>query len=355
MITGKWTQGPASLELVWRRGQAAALERPQEPKPPFSYKQEEVWVDNAKAGVRLAGTLTVPSGTGPFPAVFLITGSGPQDRDESVFGHKPFLVLADYLTQHGVAVLRVDDRGTGKSTGVFKGATTQDFAGDALAAVQFLLRRVEVDHAHIGLIGHSEGGVIAPMVAVQSHDVAFIVLLAGTAVPGEVLLPEQIYRSALADGQPEAEARSEALHIAQFMAAFDRGGDTEKALQIMKALPESGNPGSSQLLEQEAITFGGAWFRFFAGYDPYPTLRNVQCPVFALNGSKDVQVPAALNVPFLLAATAWNPRSVVEIVPGVNHLFQKTETGSSNEYARISETMSPTVLQEVSDWIHKQL
>lgn len=355
VITGTWSQGAVSLPLAWKRGQAATLERPQDPKPPFLYKQEEVMVENPKSGVRLAGTFTEPEGKGPFPAVFLITGSGPQDRDETVFGHRPFLVLADFLTKHGIAVLRVDDRGTAKSTGDFSKATTEDFVSDALSAVSFLEHRGDINPKQLGLIGHSEGGTIAPMVAVQTQAVSFIVLLAGTAVPGEVLLPDQVYLASLAEGQSEAEALAQAHHTAEFMNAFDRGGNAEKAVEIMLAAAPEKNAQTRQRLEAEARSYATPWFRFFATYDPYPTLRKVSCPVLALNGSKDVQVPAALNIPFIRAATAWNTHSQVSIVPGMNHLFQSTRTGSPLEYAKNTETMSPVVLQQISDWIHQQL
>ena len=356
VINGTWLQGAISVPLTWKHGHSAQLERPQEPKPPFPYQQEEVWVENTGARVRLAGTLTKTAGKGPFPAVFLITGSGPQDRDETVFGHKPFLLLADFLTRHGIAVLRVDDRGTAESSGDFKKATTEDFVSDALSAVSFLAHRGDIDPKRIGLIGHSEGGIIAPLVAVQDHAVSFIVLLAGSAVPGEVLLPDQVYLASLAEGQSATEARAQAQHTAEFMNAFDRNnGDLEKAVETMLAVSAEKDARVKSQLETEARVYATPWFRFFATYDPYPTLRKVTCPVLALNGSLDVQVPAALNVPFLRGATAWNPRSVVRIEPGMNHLFQNTATGSPLEYATNTETMSPDVLQQISDWIHQQL
>lgn len=352
-IAGTWSQGSASLPLNWTRGAAPALNRPQEPKPPFPYVQEEVTVVNAVAGVRLAGTLTKPNGPGPFPAVFLITGSGPQDRDETVFGHKPFLVLSDYLTRRGIAVLRVDDRGTAHSTGDFRSASTQDFAGDALAAVQFLHARRDIDPAHIGLIGHSEGAAIAPMVAAQSPDVAFIVLMAGSAVPGDVLLPQQIYRGALADGESPQAAAHEADEEAAYLRILEQQPDPARALAAMQAL--AATPAEKQELQDQTRMLFSHWFRFFVSYDPYPTLKKVACPVLALSGSKDFQVPADLNLPFIRTAVASNPRSRVVEVPGVNHLFQDANTGAESEYAQIPETLSPQVLQIIGDWIHQQL
>ena len=194
------------------------------------------------------------------------------------------------------------------------------------------------------------------MVAVKSPEVSYIVLLAGTAVPGEVLLPDQVYLASLAEGQSEADAAAAGLHAAEFMNAFDRNsGSLEKAVtDMLGRSPEKGIKAQSQL-EAEARSYATPWFRVFATYDPYPTLRKVTCPVSALNGSKDVQVPAALNIPFLQAATAWNPRSLVRVEPGMTHHFQQTVTGSPLEYGRNSETMSPVVLQQISDWIHQQL
>ncbi len=352
-IAGTWSQGSASLPLAWTRGSVAAPDRPQEPRGPFPYAQEEVTVVNEAANVRLAGTLTKPNGPGPFPAVFLITGSGPQDRDETVFGHKPFLVLADYMTRRGVAVLRVDDRGTAKSTGDFRSATSQDFAGDALAAVEFLKARKDVDPAHIGLIGHSEGGMIAPMVAVESRDVAFIVLMAGPGVPGDVLLPQQVYRGALAEGASEEKAAQEADEEAAELHILESEPDPQKALAEMQARARSEE--EKQQLAAQARSLTSAWFRFFVAYDPYPTLKKVTCPVLALSGSKDFQVPADLNLPFIRTAVEWNPRSKVVEVPGVNHLFQDATTGAESEYVKIPETISPKVLETIGDWISQQI
>ena len=353
LIVGNWTQGPATFALTWTRGHSAEPATPQEPTQAQPYHSEEVWVENGKAGVRLAGTFTKPAGQGPFPAVFLIGGSGPHDRNETILGHKPFLILADFLTRRGVSVLRVDDRGVGASTGTFEGATTNDFATDALAAIAFLQGRPDVNHNHIGIVGHSEGAIIAPMVAVQSRAVSFLVLLAGTAVPGEVLLTEQVYRSALAVGQSEQVAQFAANHAAAWMSAFDRAGDAANALEIMQALHE--NMVSASQLQAELVVYGSPWFRWFADYDPYPTLRKVSCPVLAINGSQDVQVPAGLNTPFMRLALAGNTRSRAEIVDGLNHLFQRSASGSPLDYGSDAETMSPEVLQRVGGWISEQI
>ena len=191
-IVGKWTGGAGALDVTFKRiEKIPQINRPQNPVKPYPYDEEEVSYENGKAGVKLAGTLTLPRAKGPFPAVLLITGSGPQDRDETLLGHRPFLVLADYLTRKGIAVLRVDDRGTGKSTGDFAKGTTEDFASDARTSVDYLKNRKEIDPARLGLIGHSEGGIIAPMLASQSSDIAFIVMMAGSAETGEKVLLSQ--------------------------------------------------------------------------------------------------------------------------------------------------------------------
>jgi uncharacterized protein len=352
-ITGTWSQGPLSLPLNWTRGNTYKLDRPQEPKPPFPYAVELVTIPNVAAHINLAGTLTTPEGKGPFPAVVLIAGSGPIDRDETVFGHKPFLVLADYLTRHGIAVLRYDKRGVAGSTGDYKQATTRDFADDALAAVEFLKAQPEVDPKHIGLIGHSEGGIIAPVVAVESRDVSFAVLMAGTAVPGDVLLPQQVYRGDLAEGAPEEQAQHEALEEAADLRILEKYPDADRAIAAMQA--RASTDAEKQQLAAQRDQLTSPWFRFFVTYDPYPTLNKITCPVLALDGSKDFQVPADLNLPFIRTAVSWNPRSEVVEVEGANHLFQNATTGAESEYGKIPETLSPKVLDLINGWIQKQL
>lgn len=352
-ITGTWSQGPMSLPLNWTRGGTYKLDRPQEPKPPFPYQVKTVTIPDAAAHVNLAGTLTTPEGKGPFPAVVLIAGSGPIDRDETVFGHKPFLVLADFLTRHGIAVLRYDKRGVAGSTGDYKNATTRDFADDALAALEFLKAQPGVDAQHLGLIGHSEGGMIAPMVAVESRDVSFVVLMAGPAVPGDVLLPQQVYRGDLAEGAPEDQAQHDALEEAADLRILEKNSNADQAIAAMQA--RAGTAAEKQQLAAQRGRLTSPWFRYFATYDPYPTLEKVTCPVLALDGSKDFQVPADLNLPFIRTAVSWNPRSQVVEVPGANHLFQDATTGAESEYGKIPETISPKVLDLINGWIHQQL
>ncbi len=368
-IKGEWSQGGGSLPLTLKRSKdGIVLNRPQEPKKPYPYAEEEVSVENAKAGVKLAGTLTLPKGKGPFPAAILISGSGPQNRDEELLGHKPFLVIADYLTRRGIAVLRVDDRGVGKSTGDFGKATSEDFASDALACVGYLKTRRDVKAGQIGLIGHSEGGLIAPSVAVQSSDVAFIVLLAGPGVPGDEILYLQGQAILKAAKVPEEVlARQRRVQEGMFAivkalakAEKDVTAAEKKLRKFLEGetarLPE---PERKEAEKQKAGMDGqirqvlSPWFRHFLSYDPRPTLAKVKCPVLALTGELDLQVTPKENLPAIEKALkdAENTDVTVKELPKLNHLFQTCETGSPAEYGKIEETFSPRALALVGDWI----
>ena len=354
-IRGTWTQSGAAMPLVVRRvkdpAAALALARPQEPKKPYPYAEEEVAYDNPAAEVRLAGTLTVPSGKGPFPAALLITGSGPQDRDESIMGHRPFLVLADHLTRKGIAVLRVDDRGVGKSGGKFAIATTADFATDAEAGIAFLKTRPEVDPKRIGLIGHSEGGVIAPMIASRSRDVAFIVLLAGTGVPGVEVLVEQVRSIDEVSGMsPEGVKGAVDLERQLLALVMKVKDDVELDRQVREVV--AGRIPEGQITTQLGL-LKSPWFRYFLAHDPAPALRKVRCPVLALGGSKDTQVSANQNLPAIRRALeeGKNGRFEVTELPGLNHLLQTAKTGAPAEYAEIDETMSPAAMEKIASWI----
>jgi uncharacterized protein len=356
-IDGKWSQRGATFPLMLKRVKNQAdleLKRPQNPVKPYPYREEEVTYDNKGQNVTLAATLTIPQGKGPFPAVLLITGSGPQDRDESLLGHKPFLVLSDYLTRHGIAVLRADDRGVGKSTGVFGKATTADFATDAEAGIAYLKTRTEVDPHKIGLIGHSEGGVIAPMIAARNKEVAFIVMMAGTGVPGDQILVAQGEAIEAASGKNPADVAKDAAKEKSLLTLIETEKD-EAALE--KALREkmAGEVPEAQIgLQITQVT--SPWFRYFLTYDPATALRKVTCPVLAINGEKDTQVPPKLNLPSIRKALeeAGNKHFEVEELSGLNHLFQTAKTGAPAEYAQIEETMSPVALEKVSTWIQKQ-
>jgi uncharacterized protein len=354
-IEGTWTQRGKALPLVLTRtkdGATYEMKRPQNPVRPLPYREEEVSYKNETQGDTLAGTLTIPEGKGPFTAVLLITGSGPQDRDESLLGHKPFLVLSDWLTRHGIEVLRVDDRGFGKSTGVFATGTTADFATDVEAGVAFLKTRPEVNARKIGLIGHSEGGVIAPMVAARNSDVAFIVMLAGTGVPGDQILVAQRKLISIAGGMDPAEAEKEAAEERGMLALVEKEKGNADLEKDLRAKMEAAEVPAAEIGAQ-VKTLTSPWFEYFLTYDPAVALRKVKCPVLVMNGEKDLQVPPALNLPVIRKALqeGGNTEFTIVEMPGLNHLFQTAKTGSPTEYAGIEETMSPTALEKISGWI----
>jgi pimeloyl-ACP methyl ester carboxylesterase len=286
--------------------------------------------------------------------VVLITGSGPQDRDESLLGHKPFLILSDYLTRHGIAVLRADDRGVGQSTGVFADATTADFATDTEAGVAFLKTRAEVNPHKIGLIGHSEGGVIAPMIAAHNKDVAFIVMMAGTGVPGDEVLVAQLEAISIANGQTAEKAAKDAERQREILKLVETEKDTAALEKEIKEKMPADAPEAQAGLQVTRLT--SKWFRYFLTYDPATALRKVTCPVLAINGSLDKQVLPDQNLPVIRKALeeAGNKHFEIDELPGLNHLFQTAKTGSPAEYAQIEETMSPVALEKMANWIAKR-
>jgi len=357
-IDGTFTQMGNPLPLVIKRVKdQSELERrrPQNPVKPYPYREEEVTYTNMAAGNTLAATLAIPNGNGPFPAVLLITGSGPNDRDESLLGHKPFLVLSDYLTRKGIVVLRADKRGVRKSTGDLANATTADFATDAEAGVAWLKTRPEVDPHKIGLIGHSEGGVVAPMAAVADPSVAFIVMMAGSGVPGDQIIPEQVKLIAEANGESKHKADEEADTERETLTAVETEKDPKALEHLLGVMLAAGGMPDAQIAVQiKAAT--SPWFRFFITYDPATALRKLTIPVLVLNGSLDLQVPPAQNLPAIRKALqeAGNKHFEVDELPGLNHLFQTAKTGSPSEYADIEETISPVALDKIASWILKQ-
>jgi len=332
------------------------------------YTEEELVYENKEAGITLAGTLTLPSGDTPFPVVLLITGSGPHDRNETIFNHRPFLVLADYLTRQGIAVLRVDDRGMGKSTGDFFQATSEDFAFDVLAGIEYLKTRKEINPKQIGLIGHSEGGLIAPMVAVKSPDVAFIVLMAGAGLTGEEILYLQGALISRAMGVSE-EKIAKNRQTNEKICSFIKEETDEKI--IKEWLRQRFVAGWEKMSEEEKKAIGdpeeylkaqlqclfSPWVRFFLTYDPKPTLMKVKCPVLVINGEKDLQVPPKENLSAIEKAlkAGGNKNFTIKELPGLNHLFQTAQTGLPSEYAKIEETISPDALKIIGDWILEQI
>lgn len=349
---GRWIQG-GPIPLTLAKGPVPSRARPQMPAKPYPYREEEVAFDSAP-GVKLAGTLTLPEGKGPFPAAILISGSGAQDRDEQLLGHRPFLVLADHLTRRGIAVLRYDDRGYGKSTGRFQDATSSDFAVDAAAAVAFLRDRKDIDTGRIGLIGHSEGGMVGPMVAAKDPTIAFVVLLAGPGAPSRQLMAAQRAAVARARGiPPEAVARNETF-AGRIDTLLAETADWEAAkVEVTKVVGQGaavvGVP-VEQLIAANQLLFT-PWYREFIAYDPRPNLAKLRMPVLAVNGAKDLQVIAGQNLPAIREALKANKDATVIELPGLNHLFQTSATGDPRDYGRIEETFAPAALATVSDWV----
>lgn len=368
-ISGQLKQGPATFPVTFKKtDKAPTLGRPQDPQKPYPYIEEEVTYENKADAVKLVGTLTLPRGNGPFPAVVLITGSGGQDRNETVAGHRPFMVLADHLTRLGIAVLRVDDRGMGGSAAGSPTATSENYAGDVLAGVEFLKNRKEIDARKIGLIGHSEGGMIAPMAAIRSKDVSFIVMMAGTGLPGDYVIELQTDLLLKAQGTQD-EGRRLTRDLFREVFAILKGKDdavtAEKKIRDTlaakaAAMTEEQRKGLDQIfkvidaqLKQFYLT---EWFRFFLRYDPRPTLRKVQIPVLAINGEKDLQTAPKENLDAIAAALkeGGNKDHSVVLLPQLNHLFQTSRTGLITEYGEIEETISPVALKTISDWILKR-
>ncbi|WP_452222907.1 alpha/beta hydrolase family protein [Lacinutrix chionoecetis] len=344
-----------------------AQNRPQEPKEPFNYTTEDVTFLNTKANnIELSGTLTLPNNIKKPTVAILISGSGPQDRNEALAGHKPFLVLADYLTNNGIAVLRYDDRGTAKSKGDFMSATTLDFATDAEAAVAYLKTRKNIDASKIGLIGHSEGGLIAPIVASNNKDVAYIVLLAGTGVDGKVILETQTRRAAELAGAPKVALDENEKLTNIIYGAVQNNDDFESIkAEISSELKKykADNPTAQyaplitdEFIEQQSNAIKSAWLQTFIKTNPQVYLEQTECPVLAINGSKDFQVLADLNLNAIESALekGGNKDYTIKKLEGLNHLFQTAETGAAQEYATIEETFSPIALAVIKDWILKR-
>jgi pimeloyl-ACP methyl ester carboxylesterase len=355
-IAGKFIQG-AAVPLTFKRvDKIETVSRPQAPKSPFPYDAEDVVYEN-KTGIKLAGTITFPRGNGPFPVAIMITGSGPQDRDESLMGHKPFLIIADYLTRRGIAVLRVDDRGIGKSTGNSTQTTLDEMAGDVLAGVEYLKGRKEVNAKQIGVIGHSEGGIVGPLAASRSSDIAFVVMLAGTGVTGEqvMYLQSELVIRASGGGQ-EAINKNHALQEMLFTVLRSEKDEKDEKMvadKIKEAWKKlrPGDPESA--IEGEGARVISPEIRSFIFLDPAEALRKLKVPVLALNGSRDVQVPPRQNLPAIVAALAagGNPDFAAVELPGLNHLFQKCKTCAPSEYGALEETFSPTALEVMGDWL----
>jgi hypothetical protein len=364
IIEGIWKQAGNTMALNLAKLKTAfTINRPQEPKPPFPYTSEEVTFTNDKFNIKLSGTLTMPSGKGPFKTVILISGSGPQNRNEELLGHKPFLVIADYLSRNGIAVLRYDDRGVGNSQGNYSAATSADLATDAEAAFNFLKNYPKIDNKEIGLIGHSEGGLIAPIIASANPGIAFIVSLAGPGVTGQQIIIRQSQDISRLSGEKESTIRETTELNKKLYTVLRKEKDNKKAeIKILALYREhvekkklSGED-TEKAVNQLKMSFGAnqyTWFRYFITTDPSTFWKNVECPVLALNGEKDLQVEALENLPAIEKALKSGGNKKVKILklPGLNHIFQHCKTGLPSEYSSIEETFSPEVLKIIDDWI----
>jgi len=364
-IRGNFTQRGMTLPLDFEKiDKLVEIKRPQNPQKPYPYNDEEVTFENKSANITLTGSFTYPKGDGKFPVIVLVTGSGPQDRDESLMNHKPFLIISDYLTRNGIAVLRYDDRGIGKSKGNFAAATSEDFATDALAAVEYLKTRKEIDPKKIGVAGHSEGGLIAPMCAVNSDDVHFIVMIAGPGVTGKEILLLQTKLINRANGDSEEKINKGEKLSKKIYEIILNEPDNDIAERKIKELYDkiySTLTGEEKkeadvqktMMDQQIKQLLSPWFRFFLKYDPRPTLENVTVPVLALNGEKDYQVDSKQNLPEIEEAlkSGGNKNFKIVEMPGLNHLFQKCKTCTVAEYGQLEETFSEDALKIIKDWI----
>ncbi len=368
-IVGIFKQGNQKfpLNLSKESIEKVALKRPQEPKKPYSYISEEVVFQNTKDNISLSGTLTLPINKGLCPVVILISGSGPQDRNEEIMGHKPFLVISDYLTQNGIGVLRYDDRGVGESKGDFKTSTSADFATDVESAISYLKTRKEINKNKIGLIGHSEGGLIAPIVASKSSDIAFIIMLAGPGIQGDqLLLLQQKLIGKVYGLTDEVLQKNELTNRELFKIVNNSKNIDQVKIDLRKFIEKSlientaiGKP--EEMSDEDFIKLtinqiANPWMYHFIKYNPIPTLEKIKCPVLALNGGKDLQVPAEENLEAIKKALNKNGNKnlTAKIIANLNHLFQECKTGSPDEYESLEETFSNKALTEIFQWIQTQ-
>ncbi len=372
LIAGVFCKGNSKLPLTLTKTyHPFAPNRPQTPKPPFPYTSEDVTYHSADHSIQYGATITIPKGKGPFPALLLITGSGQQNRDEEIAAHRPFAVIADYLTQKGYIVLRVDDRGIGKTTGDFKSSTTEDFMNDAKVSLNYLRSRQEVDKQKIGLLGHSEGGMIAPMIAATEKDINFIILLAGPGVKIRQLMEEQNAAVLEKSGVSKATIDSYLVLYKEIIeSAINAGGDAQftyavenevkdwiaktPAKIVSEATHIYDNNSRDQYSDKMVKALSSKWYKYFLAADPQVYLEKLSCKVLALNGEKDVQVIAKSNLAGIKTSLAKSKSPIYNTVEmkGMNHLFQKCTICSVQEYAQLEETFSPDALKTISDWLN---
>ena len=359
-ITGTFTQG-VTLPLNLEKGEPPVKKRPQEPQSPFPYKSEEVTVKNEVDGITLAGTLTLPQTGNKFPAVVLVTGSGAQNRDEEIMGHKPFLVIADHLTRNGIAVLRCDDRGTAASEGNYANATNEDFANDAEAAVNYLRSRKEIDPKKVGIIGHSCGGTIAFIVGARDKSLAFITSLAGAGVKGDSLMLKQVELISKSQGMTDAVWETTKPVIRQRYAILQQTDKTPEEIKqevyadVTQTIPAEAlkDLTTIQQINNQISSMVSPWYLHFMRYDPAQDMKKIKCPVLALNGEKDIQVDAAMNLTAIreIISENGNKKVTVKAYPNLNHLFQTCQKGTLAEYGELEETINPEVLKDITEWI----
>ncbi|UKJ06424.1 alpha/beta hydrolase family protein [Solitalea lacus] len=368
-IQGKFSQNLLTKEMNLSRKELAPrvdVKHFQEPKPPFAYYTEDIGFDNTIDNIRLSGTFTRPKAEGKYPTVVLISGSGPQDRDETISGHKLFLVIADYLTNQGFAVLRFDDRGFGQSTGSFANSSLYNFADDVRSAIEYLKKRSDVNVKQIGLVGHSEGGYIAPLIASTNKDVAYLVLLAAPGTKGEQVLLEQSALLMRANNAPQNRIDLE-LETIERCASIIKEADKNQEYELKKEfdnyftklsqLESLGNLNKDAFIASRINIWMAPWFVNFLKFDPTPYLIKIKCPVLALNGTKDLQVPYQSNLSALKSALdrAGNKRCTFAAMEGLNHLFQTANKGTVDEYQSSAETFSPKALQLIGDWLKQHI
>ena len=378
-LTGMWSQGEMSFPLIMKKTSDVVttkeLNRPQIPKPPFPYRSEDVEYDNADKSIHFGATFTVPLPdphvnyfkAPVYPTVLLITGSGKQDRDETILGHKSFAVIADYLTKQGIAVLRVDDRGTGKTTGNYETSTSADFAKDVQAGIEYLKSRPEVDITNLGIIGHSEGGMIAPIVAAKSKDVNFVVLLAGPGIQGDKILLLQNELISRASGIVEDDIKKALVENRKLYDIIIASTDNQKLktdltillnekLKDTKADEIPNGMSKNDYIAMQVNYVASPWMQYFIKYNPALTLEKVKCPVLAINGGKDLQVPPKENLAAIESALkkGGNTHVTIREFPNLNHLFQECKSGAPSEYAEIEQTFSPLALDQITKWIQNQ-
>lgn len=377
-LSGQWQQGGAAFPIEMKKsagnnGAAAVQNRPQTPVPPFPYESKDVTYHNANHSIQFGATVTKPFGAGPYPAVLLITGSGPQNRDEELFGHKPFAVIADDLARRGFLVLRVDDRGVGQSTGDHRSATSRDFADDVKAGLAYLRSLPEVDKKKIGLLGHSEGGMIAQMVGAEDKDLAFLVMLAAPGLPVTELMTLQNEAVMLSAGvQKEAVKEYSGLYrqLVNAIAFAPADGAEKLATTIVnnwtKKTPKeivvattgiSDEASKQKWVGSFSKQLTNPWFHYFLKYNPDDYLRKLKAKVLALNGDKDVQVTSSPNLAGLRASLkkSNSPHYDVVALEGLNHLFQRCQKCTVQEYGELEETMAPAALEAIGTWLVKEI